>query len=49
MSLLGAVAVALAVLVPFGAVAQSVKPTVIELTQVACQVLESEDGVNRGY
>lgn len=42
-------AVTLAVLVVPGVYAQSAKPTVIELTQVPCQFLQSEGGVNRGY
>jgi len=45
----GTAAVALAILVTPGAKAQSAKSTVIELTQVPCQFLESEDGANRGY
>ena len=42
-------ALAFAVLTASAANAQSVKPTVIVLTQVPCQFIESEDGVNRGY
>ncbi|MFS8086736.1 MAG: hypothetical protein ACMG6H_13970 [Acidobacteriota bacterium] len=45
----GMAAIALAVLVAPIANAQSAKPTVIALTQVPCQFVESEDGVNRGY
>ena len=48
-SLLVTAAVALAVLVTPSAKAQSTKSTVIELTQVPCQFLESEGGINRGY
>jgi hypothetical protein len=32
-----------------GAAARAAEPTVIELTQVACQFIESENGVNHGF
>ena len=34
---------------PAAAFAQNARPVVIELTQVACQFIESENGINRGY
>lgn len=49
LSLLRKSAVALAIVVMPSVMAQSAKSTVIELTQVPCQFLESEGGVNRGY
>jgi hypothetical protein len=45
----GATAVALVILLTPGTRAQPTEATVIELTQVPCQFLESEGGVDRGY
>lgn len=44
-----AVAVTLVVLSAAAAAAQTQAPKVIQLTQVSCQFVESENGVTRGY
>lgn len=49
-SLASAAAAACTTLITFPAAAQTpARPTVIELTQVPCQFLESENGRNQGY
>lgn len=47
--LLGTAVFVLAIFAAPGSKAQPSKATVIELTQVPCQFLQSEGGVNRGY
>jgi len=49
LELFGTAVAALVVIVTPTANAQSATPTVIELTQVPCQFLESEGGVDRRY